>query len=902
MNEFIVRIKRRAGSVTKTLVRKFFSALLKFNLLRSIALVHIGYLFLKEKDYVVVGLASIPSRKDKLEKVLSSICWQADEVHVYLNGYDSLPSYLENYQNVHVFTCREGGDLNDRGKFYSISKAVEKGALFLTLDDDIYYPKDYVKTMMVALAKKYNKKAAIGVHGVFYPKNTTGFFDRSTLHFSREVVVDTPVSLLGTGTLGFYPSEIDFSMEDMPTGGKADIWFALKMKKNNIPMIVLSRRKGWLSEISSPSVEEHKAEDTLYLRTKKCSKEHDQLIAQGYPWGGGSILRSLEAAGVSHAMSSLVLQPLKFLEVHEENIVPPSSNFFSNITNLIFVDALFRWVDFYAKGEARGGVYKVMLEKSCGGGLSLYRRRIVDKITKADSAVGYEVLKGLAEKGELKKDGELSLLKLGRINHKAYESASVIEKNVLDVSYDQDSSDEVWLNTCFNYIEAGRYDRASSLFRRKMEVASQYKFLNSILGILCAAYEYDDAAFFSHASSMMEELASIRTSKYENLLNWLLIKSIEFDRVVSFSSFKTEDKENLIRKFKCLRKNEKEAVFKVLCEFDIKLHVVSAEFLMRPHERDIKRGRDYISLYGATTTLEENAASFLNSFFDGGLDCSESIYKASEGGFFSKTLVHSSRNYKAKTNAGSYCNDKVSVVICAYNSEGTLSYSIESVVNQTYENKEIIIVDDGSADGTVEIARYYEKKYPFVKVIVNTENLGPYESRNVALKSCSGKYFALQDADDFSHPERLSKQVHFLQENPNAVVALGRHIRADESGKVRLENNGSIIGDGPMTLFMEMEYFEKIGRFLPVRTRGDMEFYSRVKAIYGKDAVSYIEEVLLLSLHSRSSNSFVMTSSEDKKRTLSRFRQSFSSVHRSGQKEAEELVRELEVRFGCKLV
>ena len=111
----------------------------------------------------------------------------------------------------------------------------------------------------------------------------------------------------------------------------------------------------------------------------------------------------------------------------------------------------------------------------------------------------------------------------------------------------------------------------------------------------------------------------------------------------------------------------------------------------------------------------------------------------------------------------------ISVVMPAFNEERWISESIQSILDQSFRDFELIIVDDGSTDKTFEIASSFED--PRVKVY-RQENMGPAAARNKALSLVKGQYIALQDADDRSKPERLEKQYNFL-ENHKEYVAIG---------------------------------------------------------------------------------------------------------------------------------
>lgn len=111
----------------------------------------------------------------------------------------------------------------------------------------------------------------------------------------------------------------------------------------------------------------------------------------------------------------------------------------------------------------------------------------------------------------------------------------------------------------------------------------------------------------------------------------------------------------------------------------------------------------------------------------------------------------------------------VSVIMSNYNTPTEyLVEAIESVLNQTYTNFELIIVDDCSTDNSLEIIKSYKDSR--IVVLENEENLGITKSLNKALAVAKGEYIARMDADDVCLTERFSKQVEFLENNPQVVV------------------------------------------------------------------------------------------------------------------------------------
>ncbi len=108
---------------------------------------------------------------------------------------------------------------------------------------------------------------------------------------------------------------------------------------------------------------------------------------------------------------------------------------------------------------------------------------------------------------------------------------------------------------------------------------------------------------------------------------------------------------------------------------------------------------------------------------------------------------------------------KISVIIPCFNAEFYLREALDSIVQQTYENIEIICIDDGSVDSTWNILNEFKSKYNHVKIFRNHENLRLIKTLNKAISLATGEYIARMDADDISYLDRLELQLQYLTYN-----------------------------------------------------------------------------------------------------------------------------------------
>lgn len=123
----------------------------------------------------------------------------------------------------------------------------------------------------------------------------------------------------------------------------------------------------------------------------------------------------------------------------------------------------------------------------------------------------------------------------------------------------------------------------------------------------------------------------------------------------------------------------------------------------------------------------------------------------------------------------------VSIIVPVYNAEKFINDTIKTVIDQTYENWELLLVNDCSTDKSVEIIKDYRQKDKRIKLFSNSDNSGAAISRNKGIEESGGRYIAFLDADDLWEPKKLEKQVAFMQEKDCAFSFTGYEF-ADEKG------------------------------------------------------------------------------------------------------------------------
>lgn len=126
-----------------------------------------------------------------------------------------------------------------------------------------------------------------------------------------------------------------------------------------------------------------------------------------------------------------------------------------------------------------------------------------------------------------------------------------------------------------------------------------------------------------------------------------------------------------------------------------------------------------------------------------------------------------------------FSNPLVSVIIPTYNKSYLLKYTVESVINQSYPNIEIIVIDDDSIDDTTKLVKKYKGKIKYIK----QKKRGGTGARNTGIKIASGKYLNFLDHDDLFLPDKIEKQVKVLESKSNIGFVHCRYFFIDETGK-----------------------------------------------------------------------------------------------------------------------
>lgn len=197
----------------------------------------------------------------------------------------------------------------------------------------------------------------------------------------------------------------------------------------------------------------------------------------------------------------------------------------------------------------------------------------------------------------------------------------------------------------------------------------------------------------------------------------------------------------------------------------------------------------------------------------------------------------------------------VSIIIAAYNAEKTITETVESLLAQTYVEKEIIITNDGSTDNTPQILDSFFKQHPNIIKIIHQKNMGQSIARNASIAATKGAFIAFMDADDIWAENKIERQVKYLSNNPHIDMVYTEGMTIDEKGnKLNPFNcskeftgncfetlflNNDIIGSSVM---VRKAVLDKVGTFTPyLRACENWELWTRISR---EHQIDFIDEEL----------------------------------------------------------
>ena len=174
----------------------------------------------------------------------------------------------------------------------------------------------------------------------------------------------------------------------------------------------------------------------------------------------------------------------------------------------------------------------------------------------------------------------------------------------------------------------------------------------------------------------------------------------------------------------------------------------------------------------------------------------------------------------------------VSIIMTCYKRNPLQKNAIASILNQTYKNIELIIVDDCSPDDNYSYLNDLTKNDDRVEVFQMDKNGGTYVAKNFGMALAKGEFIGFMDSDDYSHAERIERQVAYLDAHSNVMAVTNDYFRVDESSDIEFRGIGAL-RMACISLLLRSEVVNQIGYFDSLRVGADSEYIERIEAYFG---------------------------------------------------------------------
>lgn len=191
----------------------------------------------------------------------------------------------------------------------------------------------------------------------------------------------------------------------------------------------------------------------------------------------------------------------------------------------------------------------------------------------------------------------------------------------------------------------------------------------------------------------------------------------------------------------------------------------------------------------------------------------------------------------------------VTVIVPVYNAQATLVTALSSLQAQSYPNLEVLVVDDASTDSSRDVARRFAHQDERFRLLAQVVNSGVYSARNAGLAVARGELITVHDSDDWSHPQKIARQVEAMHELPGVKACLTDWVRcADDLTLMQWRMDTSWALENLSSLMFRRQVVEELGYWDRVRVSGDREYVNRIKAAYGEAAVCKVASGIPLAL------------------------------------------------------
>ncbi|MGO2232207.1 glycosyltransferase family 2 protein [Psychrobacter sp.] len=199
-------------------------------------------------------------------------------------------------------------------------------------------------------------------------------------------------------------------------------------------------------------------------------------------------------------------------------------------------------------------------------------------------------------------------------------------------------------------------------------------------------------------------------------------------------------------------------------------------------------------------------------------------------------------------------NPKVTIIVTVFNTSETLKASIGSLLNQTWREIEVIVVNDASEDESLSILKNIALSDNRVIVVDLPRNVGTFSAKSIGARYAGGEFLTCHDSDDWAHPQKIEIQVKELIKNKNIIATTSQWVRVDVNGNYHVRQIYPYVRQNPASpLFRREKVANDIGLWHCVRTGADSEFIERLKLFYGVEKIKAVKGILTIGSYRKNS-------------------------------------------------
>ena len=188
----------------------------------------------------------------------------------------------------------------------------------------------------------------------------------------------------------------------------------------------------------------------------------------------------------------------------------------------------------------------------------------------------------------------------------------------------------------------------------------------------------------------------------------------------------------------------------------------------------------------------------------------------------------------------------VTIIMSVFKPDQSLFTALRSLIDQTWPHLEILMVDDCSGPEFTPLLTEAAAMDDRIELIVMPQNGGTYKIRNMAIARARGEFIGFQDSDDWSHPERIQRQLAPLLDNTDLVASASRAVRVTADVAASKVGYPTVRPNASSVIFRRDVVMETLGAFDEVRKSADMEFGERIKTVFGRERIATFKEPFAL--------------------------------------------------------